>query len=265
MVQCVAWARAIFNPDGGGPSIVGDWTNFGDPDSSGYPDLPAARGGLSYAGAHIPGSTLYLTASGTGDSSLFLRSQGPFRGTPPQGYFPGWPNSGNVPGTGWDMTTAQGSANANVAGLAQFPASPGLVQSLTGVRYGAYYIEYDIVGYDIFSGATGVGIGRLGVNLSEWIAGGGFNPSDSNGGAVLNGGNIVNGFRASIAANGGSFTDLADFNTVQGQSVGVAMLVSPDFVPAIFNWQQLQPVPLVCLPCSELLLPTNRFSNRFGT
>ena len=263
---CQAWARAINFPSGGGSAIPGPWTNGGNPLSEGKPDLNAVTGGYSFLGDALPGEPVFLTAQGTGDSAVTLFSQ-PLFAPAPLGYFPGWPGLGGAGSfDSFDKTTAQGSAIGNVVPPRSvgFPASPGIVQGFAGVTFGAYYFEFAISGYDIFSEKTGIGIGRANPNIGDWFDGGGFSAADTNGGVFIDGGDITNSFKASIQTNTGPAISLPDFETPAGQAVGVAILMTTSFPPAVFDPQQLQPVPLVCVPCSELILPNSVFRNRFG-
>ena len=263
---CLAWARAIKIPPPPGRPVPGPWTSTLPDGGAGRPDIGAELGGIPFGGPAISqGAAIYLTASGTGDSSITLLSGPQFLVVPPTGYFPGWPSGGSgMSGDGWNAAISQGSAIGNTGNyFVGFPNSPGIAQSNTGVTRGAYYFEYIIQGYDIFSEKTGVGAGRLQPDLSAWFNAGQFSITDSNGGAQIDGGNITNSFQASMAANGSAYTDLPLFKVPQGQAVGVAIMITDDFTPSLFNAQQLQPVPLVCVPCQELLIGPNGFGG-FG-
>jgi hypothetical protein len=188
----------------------------------------------------------------------------PFLALPPKGFGWGWPRAGGGGGDYFDPKTAQGSANTNGAGsaFAAFPDTPGIIQGTTGLTFGKWYFEYNIFAYDIFSSRTGVGVGRLMPNLDTWFGGGQFSLTDPNGGGQLDGGGIPD-FQAGLAANGSALTDLPFYKTPQGQAVGVAVWITDDFAPFTFSQQQLQPVPLVCVPCQELLIGPDGFGG-FG-
>jgi hypothetical protein len=246
---CTMWARIVAS--GGVVSQVPDWK------PSGSPSL--GKGGFSFAGAVLPGTILnpvplFLTVQGTGDSTVIINTQ-PSAVRVPPGFYPGWP--GGV----LDPATALGSADVLGDTEVTFPSAPGLVQTKGGVNAGRYYFEYEIFGYDIFSNLTGAGVARAGLNLAAWFNAGKFSVADANGGGQIVGGSIVNSFLAGFNANGaaGPNIGLAPQSTI----VGVAVIVTPEFVPSLYNAQQLQPVPMVCLPCVELLIGPSGFGG-FG-
>jgi hypothetical protein len=209
----------------------------------------------------MPGAPVYLTAQGTGDSGVILNTAPPPVRVP-KGFFPGWPNANNnfAPGDIFNPLTALGSAIGNVnPSQVSFPTTNGLVQGLTGVTQGRYYFEYTPT-YDIFSSQTGCGVGRLGPTLAAWFNKGGYGTSDNNGGLFIDGG-TPNTFDAHLDANTGTGPDIG--SAVAGSIIGVAVIVTEDYIPQLFNPQQLQPVPLVCIPCTELLIGPKGFGG-FG-
>lgn len=255
------WARVLI-PIVNNLFLPGPWsTRFGN---TGGPVQQS--GGMPLAGQTIvPGAPpLYLTAAGTGDAGITLITGPPFLCPPPKGFAWGWPNGKGGPYDTFNPATAQGSASV-AAGHASvsFPGSPGLVQGNVGLTYGSWYFEY-LVSYDIFSENTGVGIGRAGADMTAWLDGGGFNLSgDNNGGAQINGGNITS-FVPSINANRGPSLSLPGTTAApSGHGMGIAVTLGA-FNPAVFNAQQLQPVPMSCLPCRELLIGPGGFGG-FGT
>lgn len=259
----LVWARGMYQIPGTQEWAPGNWTNVFAGSVPGGPELN--QGGLSMGGPKIvPGTPLYLTAQGTGDGSLTLQSGPPFRVVPPRGFAWGWPNGSGAPGDVFDPATLKGSAVLLSGGLTvSFPTNPGLVQSKHGVKQGSYYIEFTTAG-DIFSQALGVGFGRSGPDLTAWHTGGGFSSSDHNGGAYVTTGTQANGYQGSLAANTIAGPVIPDFKVPPPLAVGMAVTIMPGDFALSFQPAPFQPVPLVCLPCTELVLPRQRFTNRFG-
>jgi hypothetical protein len=261
----LVWARGIKQIENTGLYGPGNWTNVYAGTLPGGPEQ--GTGGVNMGGAALApnnGAKVYITAQGTGDAGIRIATGVPFFKTkPPQGFAWGWPNGFGGPNGKFDPATAQGSAVVDATGWGvSFPATSGLVQSTVGVSQGSYYIEYEIF-TDIFSQGMGVGFGRHNPNLASWGTGGGFAPGDDNGGAFINGGNIGNGYQATLGANTAPGINIPDFATPPGTSIGVALTITNDFALG-FQPQPLMPVPLVCVPCTELILPNQSFRNRFG-
>lgn len=212
---------------------------------------PATRkGGIPLVIDTLAGQPLFATVCGSGDASIAINwGQALFGGGGPQnlivpaGFFPGWPQA-NGQADNFNPASIQGSAQP-VAGLGvNFPDTPGSVQSATGYQGGQFYWEYQLAGYDLFSTSLGMGLQRAGGDLNFQF-GGEFNASDANGGAIVNGGNLGNGFEVSVLANGA--TVLSDFLVAgEGATMGiaVAILTSVNFIPALFT-----SVKLPCVPC----------------
>jgi hypothetical protein len=254
-LTCQAWARII----PAGVSFIQQWSNGGNPEK--------LRGGFPFTGPSLPGSPVYLTAQGTGDAIISVNTA-PAPQNAPKGFYPGWPsgkNSGGyaIPGDTLNASTAQGSAVGNViANQVSFPTLNGLVQGTTGVLTGRYYFEYTLTGYDVFSSQSGVGVGRLGPSLAAWFNKGGYSTNDPNGGLFIDGG-TPSAFNANLDGNtiqGPAIVGSAS----QGVVVGVAVMITQDFTPFIYQEQLLQPTPLVCVPCKELLIGPSGFGG-FGT
>lgn len=260
----MVWARGIKQIPGTSLWGPGNWTNVFAGTLPGGPEQ--GTGGVYMGGPNFQPNSftpVYLTAYGTGDGGVQMTSAPPFRAMPPRGFAWGWPNPAGGPGGGFDSASAQGSASfVNGGTSVSFPTVNGLCQSQVGVTQGAYYIEYTITA-DIFSQSMGIGAGRKGPQLAAWANGGGFSTTDNDGGCMVNAGTNGNGFQASLLANTVQGPNIPDFATPPGTAVGVAILVTNDFAAA-FAPQPFMPTPLVCVPCSELILPNQRFLNRFG-
>ena len=247
-LACTIWAGLV--PATGAPVLA--WAGGGNP--------ATGIGGYSFAAGPLPGAALYLTAFGTGDASLSLNTA-PLPGRVPKGFYPGWPSSFGLISDQFDPATKQGSAVVGSTTVS-FPSSPGLVQGQTGLTRGRYYYEYMVTGTDSFSGKQGIGVGRKGLDMNVWSNAGGYNAGDVNGGAQIDGGNIVNNFLATVNANEVSGPPIG--NVTAGSIVGVAVLLTPDYQPFVFRPAALIPTPLVCIPCVEMVLPGQNFRNRFG-
>lgn len=271
------WAGLVVGPGG-----VADWTFaganglFGDP-GRGLGGLDFTQCAWDGVTAGSPGpdgqnpgqpNPFYLTAQGTGDGAISLNPS-PRAAHAPPGFLPGWPFFDR-----WDPSTVQGSAVILPFNTASFPSSPGMVQNLlkqplgfgagtggpNGLPWGKYYFEYT-VGYDLFSQDTGVGVCRRNPVLTPWFDGGGLATNNINGGVMVNGGNITNQFTGNLETKllvGPSLT----LSAPSGSTIGVAVQLG-GFIPAQYDPQQLQPVPLVCVPCRELLIGPNGFGG-FG-
>lgn len=224
------------------------WLSGGDP--------ATLSGGLSFAVPNVfPGTPVYLTATGTGDTELAFNFGPAMRGLVPAGFFPGWPGPGGI-ASQFNPATLKGSAALSSFTYVRFPDTPGLVQSSDAQATGAFYFEYRIAKYTLFSNLSGGGVGRLGPDLDQWTGGGGFNASDPDGGATVNGG-FNNTWEVSIDAlrvAGAPFASAPE-NTTMAVAV---FLTPPPPPPSRFLASGFHPVSMVCIPCQPLCIGPGR-------
>lgn len=207
---------------------------------------PGGRGigGVSFVEAVTlavadPNGAMYLTAQGSGGGGVIMNfGQLSFRGGIPSGYFPGWPSL-TTGLANWDPGTAQGSAVVQPDGVTvNFPVVDGIVQSSSGWRSGRFYVEY-VTTQIIFTNFTGAGVARLAPDKDFWIGNGAMNAMDNNGGALVVGGFLGNGFQGRLASESVPITTP---NPVTNQGagnvvVGLAINMSPSYAfrPASYN------------------------------
>lgn len=238
MAAGLFWIGQTHNGDGQPPP----WNN-------GSGDPVRRIGGIPFSSPFVPGVPLALIANGTGDAQLALNG-GPgfaWRNAPPFGYTL-WPNAF------FDPATAQGSATLNNPfrpDLVDFPAIPGLIETIGSSQAGAYYFEYTITGLDLFSNSMGVGIGRRAPQLPSWFGGGQFSPSDTYGGVQVDGG-FNNTWKVRVSSNGVFQLELSGVSDAVGVILAVAVLITETSPPAHYTPQGFDAVSLVCVPCAPL-------------
>lgn len=237
---CVYWA-GILNPVGGETT----WIN-------GRPNLQGV-GGTSFAvDGLFPGVPLFLTVQGAACGLRPALTAATLKGPVPDGFFPGWPND-NLAADEFNPATLQGDAELISPAEVGFPSAPGMVQGYTGWRGGAFYFEY-FTAYNLFSTGLGAGVGRAGVQLSNWFGGGGFNNSDPNGGAGTSNGN--NGqtpsYQPSVFANT-AIVSHPEYTTYY-QTMAAAILITPESPFGVFRPSSIEPVAMSCVPCAPLVL-----------
>jgi len=271
---CTMWSQ-LWLPTSGGGFIASGW-------DGGNGDFPGSyvqqgQGGANYAGASIPEISgvpqpLFLTSSSSGSVTLAWNlGQQPFVGKVPTGFIPGWPGAdGLSPGFGvtnkwdyFDASTIQGDAAIAPTGTVFTTTAdgPGLIQSHTGYYFGCFYVEVTFANNTIFTSKPGGGIARLGVSLDDWLSGGEYSNSDTNGGAQYNGGYLGNGFAGSLWANGNEIISGLPEN-VTGTVLGLAISIAPDPFPHVR--QPVTAVSLVCVPCQPLVTDPSKWPNHFG-
>jgi hypothetical protein len=199
---------------------TGAWLPSGDP--------ALGTGGISLAA--LAGQTFYATVQGTGDAGITLNAgQSPFVGSVPAGYTSGLPHSGGG-FTTLDPSKRFGSATLSAGNTkGNFPASPGMVQSVDGYSTGQYYFELASPTTDIFSADWGGGMGKnytAGGDMNSWFSFGAFNITDLNGGAVVGGQTLVNNISAIGALGVDVVPNAFNFAGNSGFVVGVAISLS---------------------------------------
>jgi hypothetical protein len=238
----------------------------------GYVITNNASDGADFSGDNIPypsgtppglqtarRTPLYLTVQGNACVIKVNTGQDKFVLTPPGGYFPGWPDFSGFPNP-LDASSIVGDVSLETPYIANFTGG-GLIQTGVARSIGNFYVEYTIVGTDVFSTSYGVGIGRQRPVLDSWLANNGFSGTDTNGGAGV----VASVDGNFVGANGTPLYNIGGGAAAPGSdlnmTIGVAISIFPP--PAVFVPYDVHPIALKCFPCDGILA-TRKAAARMG-